>query len=153
MTIFRLLSMLIIATVFASTTAIAAEGKKLAQKLENSNITVHIDIPNCNADSAIFCPGLPLSSKKSIMCLMAYEDNLSALCKLGIIEASLIFELGMLDIAYSIDACEADADEYCLDVEPGAGRIVSCLRKNESKITKQCISALKETDLWNLGAK
>ena len=152
MTMIKTLSILILTTVFASTTVIAEE-KKLAEKLENSNITVHINIPNCDTDSAIFCPGLPLSSKKSLMCLMAYEDNLSAICKLGIIEASLIFEMGMLDIAYSIDACEADANKYCLDIEPGAGRIVSCLRKNESKITKQCISALKETDLWNLGAK
>ena len=152
MTMIRTLSILILATVFASTTAIA-EGKKLVEKLENSDITVHIDIPSCDADSAILCPGLPLSSKKSLMCLMAYEDNLSTFCKLGIIEASLVLEMGMLNIAYSIDACEADADKYCLDVEPGAGRIVSCLRKNESKITKECISALKETDLWNLGAK
>ncbi len=152
MNIIRTVSILILATVFASTAAIA-EGKKLTEKLANSDLTVSIDIPNCNADAAILCPGLPLSSQKSLMCLMAYEDNLSAFCKLGIIEASLILEMGMIDIAHSIDACEADADKYCLEVKPGAGRIVSCLRKNESKISKGCTSALKETGMWDLGAK
>lgn len=140
------------ATIFISSTA-TAEGKKLAEKLEDSDITIHIAIPNCDADAAILCPGLPLSSQKSLMCLMAYEDNLSKTCKLGIIEASLMFELGMIDIAHSIDACEADADKYCLEVEPGAGRIVSCLRDNESKISTGCTTVLKETGMWDLGAK
>jgi hypothetical protein len=152
MNMIKTLSILILATVFASGTAIA-EGKKLAEKIADSNLTVSIAIPNCEADTEILCPGLSHDGKKSMLCLMAYEDNLSLACKLGIVEAALIFELGMLDINYSINACEADADKYCLDVEPGAGRIVSCLRENKNKISEGCISALKETDLWGLGAK
>ena len=152
MNMIKTLSILILATVFASGSAIA-EGKKLAEKIADSNLTVSITIPNCDADAAILCPGLSHDGKKSMLCLMAYEDNLSLACKLGIVEAALIFELGMLDINYSINACEADADKYCLDVEPGAGRIVSCLRENKNKISKGCISALKETDLWGVGAK
>jgi hypothetical protein len=61
-------------------------------------------------------------------------------------------EMSLLSIDYSIKACEADADKYCLDVEAGEGKIVSCLRKNESKLKKECTSALKETGLWNLGS-
>ncbi|NOQ89709.1 MAG: hypothetical protein GQ549_02055 [Gammaproteobacteria bacterium] len=152
MNINRTVSILILATVFASST-VMAEGKKLAEKLANSNITVSIDIPNCNADAAILCPGLSRNSQKSMMCLMAYEDNLSTACKLGIIEAVLIFELGMLEINHSINACEADADKYCLDVEPGAGRIVNCLRENKSKISSECSSALKDSGFWDPGAK
>ncbi len=152
MTMIRTLSILILSTVFASGTAIA-EGKKLAEKLSSSDIAISIEIPGCDADSAILCPGLSHSSKKTMMCLMAYEENLSLGCKLGIVEAALIFELGMLDINHSISACEADADKYCLDVEPGAGRIVSCLRENESKITEGCTSALKETGMWDLGVR
>ena len=152
MNIFRTLTILILATVFASGTAIA-EGKKLSEKLAESNITVTIDIPSCNAESAILCPGLSNNTQKNMLCLMAYEDNLSFDCKIGIIEAVLVFELGMLDINHSINACEADADKYCLDVKPGAGRIVSCLRTNKSKITENCASALKETGMWDFGAK
>jgi len=133
--------------------AATAEGKKLADKLSNTAITVDIKIPSCDADAAILCPGLPLNSQKSFMCLMAYEDNLSLACQLGIVEAAISLEMGMMAIDYSIKACEADADKYCLDVETGEGRIVSCLRKNEAKLNKECTAALKETGLWDLGAK
>ena len=152
MNIFKALSVLILATIFASSAAIA-EGKKLNEKLAGSELEVSISIPNCNADTAILCPGLVPSSKKSMMCLMAYEDNLSVACKVGIVEAALTIEMGMLVIKHSIETCEADADKYCLDVEAGEGRIVSCLRENESKISKECTTALKETGMWDLGAK
>ena len=152
MNIIKTVSTLIIATMFISGAAMA-EGKKLANKLENTVVAVNIEVKSCDADAAILCPGLPLNSQKVFMCLMAYEDNLSVECELGIVETALNIEMGMLAIDYSIKACEADADKYCLDVEAGEGRIVSCLRKNESKLDEKCSSALKETGLWNLGKK
>ena len=152
MNIIRTVSTLILATVFISSTAMA-EGQKLADKLSKSAIAVNIEINSCNADAAILCPGLPLNSQKSFMCLMAYEDNLSLACELGIVEAAIALEMGMIALDYSIKACEADADKYCLNVEPGEGRIVSCLRKNEARLDKACTAALKETGLWNLGTK
>jgi len=152
MKIISTLSTLMLATMFISSTAMA-EGEKLADKLSNTVVAVDIEIPSCNADAEKLCPGLPLNSKKSFMCLMAYEDNLSVDCKLGILEAAITLESTMLAIDYSIQACEADADKYCLDVEPGEGRLVSCLRKNESKLKKECTTALKETGLWDLGVK
>ena len=147
----RTATIFILATMFISSAAIA-EGKKLADKLSNSAIAVDIKVKSCDADAAILCPGLPLNSQKSFMCLTAYEDNLSMGCKIGIVEAAIALEMGMIAIDYSIKACEADADKHCLNVEPGEGRIVSCLRKNESKLTKECTGALKETGLWDLGA-
>jgi hypothetical protein len=152
MKIIRTASTLIMATMFISSTAMA-EGEKLADKLDNTVVTVSIEIPGCDADTAKLCPGLPLNSKKAFMCLMAYEDNLSIDCKLGIADTAISLEAGMLAIDYSIEACEADADKYCLDVQPGEGRIVSCLRKNESRLKQECTAALKETGLWDLGAK
>jgi hypothetical protein len=152
MNFIRAVSTLIFATLFISSSAIA-EGKKLADKLSGAAIAVNIEVPSCEADAAILCPGLPLNSQKSFMCLMAYEDNLSLDCQLGIVEAAIALEMGMMAIDYSIKACEADADKYCLDVEAGEGRIVSCLRENEAKLNKECTSALKETGLWDLGAK
>ncbi len=152
MNIIRTVSTLILTTMFISSTAMA-EDEKLADKLSKTAIAVNIEINSCDADAAIFCPGLPLNSQKSFMCLMAYEDNLSLACELGIVEAAIALEMGMIAIDYSIKACEADADKYCLNVEPGEGRIVSCLRANEARLTKECTTALKQTGLWDLGAK
>ncbi len=147
----KAVSILVLATLLVTGTAMA-EGKKLAEKLSGAAIAVNVEVPSCEADAAILCPGLPLNSQKSFMCLMAYEDNLSLECQLGIVEAAIALEMGMMAIDYSIKACEADADKHCLDVEAGEGRIVSCLRKNEAKLTRECTTALKETGLWDLGA-
>jgi hypothetical protein len=152
MNIIRTVTTLILATIVVSGTAMA-EGEKLADKLSNSVIIVDIDVRGCDADAAILCPGLPLNSRNSFMCLMAYEDNLSLSCELGIAEAAMTLEQGLMAIDYSIKSCEADADKFCLDVEPGEGRIVNCLKQNEAKLANQCVTALKETGLWNAGAQ
>jgi len=152
MKVIRTVSTLILATMFISGAAIAA-GEKLADKLSNTTLIVNIEVRGCEADAALLCPGLPLNSRKSFMCLMAYEDNLSTACSLGIVEAAMTLEAGLMAIDYSIKACEADADKFCLDVVLGEGRIVSCLVQNESGLSSQCTTALKDTGLWNLGVK
>ena len=152
MNIFKMAVTLIFASIFFSASAYA-ESQKLADKLSGAALMFNVQVKSCNADAAILCPGLPLNSKKSFMCLMAYEDNLSTACAIGIVEAAISMEVAALAIDYSIKSCEADADKYCGKVEAGEGRIVSCLKKNEAKLAKQCSSALKETGLWNLGTK
>ncbi len=84
------------------------------------------------------------------MCLMAYEDKISKECKLGISEAAMALKNGMMAIDYSIKTCEADEDKLCLKVQPGEGRIISCLKNQESKLNKKCTKALKETGMWNM---
>lgn len=152
MKLVTLTSVLMIAA-FSLTGTVHAEGKKLAEKLSGTTIAIDVEIHGCDADREILCPGLPAQSKNALMCLMAYEANLSASCKVGIVEAAVAAHAGMLAIEYSINACEADADKYCQDVEPGEGRIISCLKKNEKDLDPKCTSALKETGLWELNGK
>jgi hypothetical protein len=148
MNIIRTVAAFFLAIMLVSGVAVAQE--KLADKLSNSAIIVDINVRGCANDAAILCPGLPLNSRNSFMCLMAYEDNLSTSCVLGIAEAAMTLEQGLMAIDYSIKACEADADKFCLDVQPGEGRIVGCLKKNESGLSNQCVTALKETGFWNI---
>jgi len=152
MNILKSVSTLILAAVFVSSPVIA-EGKKLAEKMAGGAITLSVEVKTCDADTKKLCPGLPVNSQKSFMCLMAYEDKISKECKLGIAEAAMALENGMMAIDYSIKSCEADADKHCLNIEPGEGRIVSCLKKNESKLDKKCTKALKETGFWDMGKK
>ena len=65
----------------------------------------------------------------------------------------MTLEAGLMTIDHSIKSCGADADRFCLDVQPGDGRIVQCLVKNESSLASQCVTALKETGMWNMGVK
>ena len=139
------------AMLLTGTTTVTAA--TLAEKLSKGTITINVEVKGCKADADKLCPGLATNSRKVFMCLAAYEDNLSESCKLGITEAMEALEKGMVAIDRSIRACQTDADAYCLDVEPGEGRIVGCLKKNESLLAKQCVTALKDTGLWELGAE
>ena len=143
---------LILSSMFISNVTMA-EGKKLKEKLSGESIVITADVKGCDDDAKKFCPGLDPNSQKAFMCMMAYEDKLSDACKLGIHEAAMAVKMGAMAIDYSIKACEADADKYCLDVKPGEGRLISCLKKNESKVSKPCVTALKETGLWDMSGK
>ncbi len=35
-------------------------------------------------------------------------------------------------------ACQSDFKKYCKGVQPGGGRIITCLSKYESKLTDEC---------------
>ena len=148
MKLIKAITTLILAGMLFSGVAVAQE--KLAEKLSKSVIIMDVTIQGCAADAAILCPGLPLNSRNSLMCLSAYEANLSTSCLVGIVEAAMAVEQSLMALNYSIEACEADADKFCLDVPAGEGRIIKCLKQNESGLAKQCVTALKETGLWDI---
>lgn len=155
----KILSVLFLAMMFISNSAQAGGedegngGEGLVDKLSKGEITIHADVKGCDEDAAQYCPDLPLNSQKGFMCMMAYEHKLSEKCKLGIMEAAMSIKMGAAAINYSVRTCEEDADKYCLDVQPGEGRLVSCIKEHEAEVSEACITALKETGFWNIDAK
>ncbi len=144
---------LLFISAFLISTSLNAEqaSKPLAEKLQEGHIIINASVVGCDEDIKQHCDGLGNNSEKVFMCLAAYEEHLSTECKLGILEAALSVRMGAAALSYSIVSCEADADKHCLDVQPGEGRIVSCIKANESDVSKECVTALKETGLWELG--
>ena len=126
-------------------------GKPLVEKLQGGSIAIDVSLQGCDEDAKKHCDGLEANANQVFMCLLAYEDHLSEQCKQGILEVAMTMKMAEAAIGYSIGACEADADKHCLAVQPGEGRIVSCIKANESKVSKECITALKETGLWEMG--
>ena len=142
--------LLLISILCLSFTAMAQEtGKPLAEKLKHGTITINASVKGCGEDVRQHCPGLGNNSGKIFMCLSAYEAQLTPQCKQGVLEARLAINTGIAAVKYSISACEADADKHCLDVQPGEGRLLKCLKANQSQVSQQCITALKETELWD----
>ncbi len=141
---------LIAATLLLSFAVAAQEtGKPLAEKLKKGTIAVNSTIQGCDEDVKQHCPGLKNKPEKVFMCLSAYEDELTQQCKQGVIDAMLSIQTGLAKIEYSVRSCEADADTFCLDVQPGEGRMLKCLKTNETSLSPKCIGALKETGFWD----
>ncbi|NCF37900.1 MAG: hypothetical protein GWP56_16215 [Gammaproteobacteria bacterium] len=146
---FTNICILLVSTLCLSLTAMAQEtGKPLAEKMKQGTITINASVKGCGEDVKQHCPGLGKNSGKIFMCLSAYEAQLTPQCKQGILEATLAMKTGIAAVEYSISACEADADKHCLDVQPGEGRLLTCIKANESQVSQQCITALKDTGLW-----
>lgn len=142
---------LMLALLFSVSSYAEQAGKPLAEKLQEGDLVITSSVRGCDEDIKQHCDGLGDNADKVFMCLAAYEEQLGPDCKQGILEAALSIKMGAAALDYSISACEADADKHCLDVQPGEGRIVSCIKANESRVSKECITALKETGLWELG--
>jgi hypothetical protein len=142
--------MFLLSTLLLSTNSHAQEttGQTLAEKMKQGNITINASVRGCQEDVKQHCPGLGKNSQKIFMCLGAYEAQLTPQCKQGILEASLAIKTGAAALEYSISACEADADKHCLEVQPGEGRLLRCLKANQTEVSNQCVTALKETGLW-----
>ena len=140
---------LVLSLLFSSAAYAEQGGKKLSEKL--TGMTIVASITGCDEDAKKYCDGLDPNSDKVMLCLTAYEEKLSLECKRSIVEAAMAMKMGAAAIQYSARACEADADKHCLDVKPGEGRLVSCIKANESKVSKECVTALKDTGLWNAG--
>lgn len=43
-----------------------------------------------------------------------------------------------------VQACKADLKQYCQGIQPGGGRIASCLQTNQANLTPTCKTALGE---------
>jgi Cysteine rich repeat len=149
MKMIRAISIFMLASMFFFNPVMAEEGQRLMEKLSEGTITVTADIKGCDEDSAKYCPGLDPKSKKAFMCMMAYEESLSDACKLGIVEAAMALKQGVAAIEYSVMSCETDADKFCLNVQPGDGAIVNCLKEHVAGVSAACTTALKETGMWD----
>lgn len=142
---------LLLSALMFSASALAQEaGKPLAEKLKGGNITINTSVRGCGADIKQFCNGLGKNAQKVFMCLAAYEDQLSPKCKQGISEATMAIKTSAAALDYSLVACEADADKHCLAVQPGEGRMLRCIKANQAQVSSQCLTALKDTGLWDL---
>ncbi len=149
--IIKVLASLFLSGLLFTSLSYAGEGKPLREKLSKGQMVVSVSISGCDEDAKKYCDGLDKNSNKVMLCLTAYEDKLSATCKRNILEATMAMKMGAAAIQHSARACEADHDKFCQDVEPGQGRIVSCIKKHEAEVSKECITALKETGMWNMG--
>lgn len=51
-------------------------------------------------------------------------------------------------IAEALKDCSSELQTYCSSVTPGGGRLVSCAKAHEDKLSSECISAINRASYW-----
>jgi hypothetical protein len=139
---------LMLALLFPIMSRADQDGKPPVQELDKDNSVINTSVRGCEGDISRHCSSLGQNATKVFMCLMAYEDQLSPVCRNGVLEAAMSIKVGVEAIDYSLSACETDVDVYCRNVQPGEGHVVGCIKANESRVSKACITALMESGVW-----
>jgi hypothetical protein len=93
----------------------------------------------CTAEVNRVCPR-SRGDLQVLACLRTNEATIAVACK------------GDLDLVLAKArqigaACEGDVSKLCKDVQPGDGRVVTCLKDNESRLSTGCQSAFND---WRL---
>ena len=51
-------------------------------------------------------------------------------------------------ISEALQDCSKELESYCSSVTPGGGRLVSCAKAHEDKLSYQCTSAINRASYW-----
>ncbi len=51
-------------------------------------------------------------------------------------------------VVEALEGCSKELETYCSSVTPGVGRLVSCARAHEDKLSSECIYSLNRAGYW-----
>ena len=92
----------------------------------------------CGPDVKKFCGSVTLGEGRLLMCMMAYEDQLSTKCDYALYQASRNLERAADRLEMTADACWDDINKHCASIEDGGGRVAQCLVAKKASLTKKC---------------
>ena len=101
-------------------------------------------LTGCEEELTTFCSQVSPGEGRLLACLYAHEDKISPTCEHALLDAAFKLDRAVSMLLYFATACDQDLTTYCADVQPGEGRLVDCLSKQEEKLDKQCAKALEE---------
>ena len=89
----------------------------------------------CAADVKQFCGGVQVGGGGVQECLRQNETKLSAACRTKMAAAEAKFRGIVEEFART---CRRDIDRLCSEVQPGRGRIVACLIRQQDDLSSSC---------------
>lgn len=90
-----------------------------------------LNLNPCMADAAKLCKNTAPGKGRLMSCLKSHDAELSAECKTKGVEA-----LKKVDAARQ--ACKADTEKFCKNVEAAKGNVSDCLKSHESELSANC---------------
>jgi sporulation protein YlmC with PRC-barrel domain len=92
----------------------------------------------CAADISRFCGNVSRGEGRLLLCLEAFDDQLSRRCQFGLYRASRNLEGSLNRVERIADACWSDIEANC----PNADRIGQCLSEKLASVSPGCRSAV-----------
>jgi len=94
----------------------------------------------CAAEVDKFCGDVIVGQHRVIDCLKAHESKFTPGCKAQLQADAKKIKAELKKIG---KACKNDIDKFCAKVQPGEGRIASCLADNSANLSKGCVASIK----------
>jgi len=104
-------------------------------------------VKGCEKELKTYCKDVTPGDRRVLACLYAYNDKLTSRCEYALYDAAVQLERAVAALSYTINECRQDLTKLCYDIEPGEGRLLQCLEKNDAKVTTRCKQALKDIGL------
>ena len=101
----------------------------------------------CEKELKTFCKEVTPGDGRVVACLYAFSDKLSPKCEYALYDAAAQLERALTSLTYVVNECRTDLATFCSDVQPGQGRLMKCMEKNEKKVSARCKSAMKDVGL------
>ena len=93
---------------------------------------------SCEADSKQYCSTALSGSEQAVECLKDHYQDVSQECYDSLAQEK------QQSSGDSRQACKADAEKYCANVQSGGGRIIKCLMEHSQDISQECSSSLAQ---------
>ena len=90
----------------------------------------------CHADVQKFCKDVQPGGGRIYTCLDAHQTELSEACQ-------TMHRWAKDRIAKLHQACDADVQKFCKDVEQGGGRLIMCLKAKGAELSPACQAEFK----------
>ena len=104
-------------------------------------------LQGCKTELDTYCKDVTPGEGRILACIYAHDDKLSNRCEYAMYDSATQLERIMEALSYAINECDSDLEKYCSNVEPGEGRLLTCLDKNSKTVSTACKLALKDVGL------
>ena len=105
---------------------------------------VDIVAQGCKTEIETHCKDVKVGQGRVLACLYAYNDRLSSRCEYALYDAAVVLQRQIAALTYIANECKDDLKTFCSGVKAGEGRILECMKKNQTVLSPRCTEAFKD---------
>ena len=101
---------------------------------------------SCQADLDKFCNQVTPGEGRLLYCVAAHQDKISDQCEGALVDAAMILADVTDRVVTAAEACGAELEKFCGEVEVGEGRVLACLDQHEAELGATCKAAVDDLE-------